>query len=94
MPKAKHISEDTFKKIIEEIGIAYKGTTKSGEPRLTYRGKEFTISRKTDEGYKADSIKKIIDSIKLEKSREEGKSPGEVYHELVQKVREIIGGDF
>ncbi len=94
MPKVRHISQDAFKKIMDEFGVEYKGVTKSGEPRLMNMGKEFTTSRKTDKGYKAESIKKIIDIIKLEKSANEGISPGEAYDILIKKARQIIGADF
>ncbi|MEM1535422.1 MAG: hypothetical protein QW199_01930 [Candidatus Pacearchaeota archaeon] len=93
MPK-RYISEEQFKKIITALGIEYLGVTKAGEPRLRYGKKEFTVSRKTDEGYKLDVVRKILDNVKIEKAVEERKSPGEVYHALVKQIKEIVGADF
>lgn len=93
------ISEEKFKEVLQELGINYKGLTKSGEPRLEYKNMEFTIGRKeklgeNEKGYKIDSIRKIIEKISIEESKEKKISPGQARHELYQKLKKILGGDF
>ncbi len=93
----KKIKHEIFLKILEEIGAEYKGLTKSNEPIVEYKGKIITIGRKkkfNGEGYKDEAIKKIIQFVALEKSKEEGKSPGEIQHMLQQKIKQIVGYDF
>lgn len=85
----KFISEEKFREILEKLEIEYKGLTKSGEPILDYKGFQFTIARKSKKGYKIDVIKKILNKLSLEKAKEKNQSPGEVYHELEKKLKEI-----
>jgi len=93
----KKIDHDVFLKILKEIGAVYGGLTKSNEPIIEYNGRKITIGRKkkfNGEGYKEESIKKIIEIIAIEKSKQENKTPKQAYHELKEKVKRIIGYDF
>jgi len=89
----KFISEEKFKEILNVLGIEYAGLTKSGEPRLKYNGKEFTIGRKkkfgNEEGYKLETITNLLKKISLEEARKRETSPGVVFHELKEKLRSI-----
>ncbi|MEM4358205.1 MAG: hypothetical protein QW244_02535 [Candidatus Pacearchaeota archaeon] len=95
----KYASEEVFKKLLEKLGVKYRGVSKSGEPQLQYGNRLFSISRKEkfkggNEGYKVEAIRKMLGIVSLEKSKEERKSPGAVYNELMKISKEILGSDF
>jgi hypothetical protein len=93
----KKVSQEVFLKILEVIGARYEGVTKANEPIVSYNGRKITIGRKKrfdGEGYKEEAIKKILEVIAVEKSKKEKKTPKQIYHELKERVKEIVGYDF